>query len=332
MELGRRTALGAGLAAAVAPGLALAQAPAKLILTTTWPDANLHTVNVRRFAEEVRKATSGAVDIDVKAGGHLGFSGPEQMRAVRDGLVAMADSTSTQQAGDEPLLGVEALPFLCTSIDELRVLHRYVRPVYEKVAQRNNQTILYVVPWPAQYLHLKVKAETVDGLRDITIRMPDRIGLEIAMAIGMAPVAMPWSDTIPALASGVVAGVATTTVSGVAGKLWEMVKFFHATSHSWQSQILSINNEAWKKIAPANQKIVSDIARRLEPEFWESSVRADRESGERLVAGGMQRVDVPPAMLADLRRRTAQMIAGYMERVPESAPPLKAYLAEMKRG
>jgi TRAP-type C4-dicarboxylate transport system substrate-binding protein len=332
MDLRRRTALGVGLGALVAPYVAHAQAPAKLVLTTTWPDNHLHTINVRRFADEVRKATAGAVDIDVKAGGHLGFSGPEQMRAVRDGLVAMADSTSTQQAGDEPLLGVEALPFLCASLDELKILHKHVRPAYDKVAQRNNQTILYVSPWPAQYLHLKVKAETVDGLRDITIRMPDRIGLEIAMVIGMAPVAMPWSDTLPALASGVVSGVATTSMSGVTGKLWELVKYFHATSHSWQSQIVSINNDAWKKISPANQKIMADVARRLEPDFWVASAQADKEAGDRLVAGGMQRVELPAAMMADLRKRTAPMIVGYMERVPEAVPPLKAYLAEMKRG
>ena len=110
------------------------------------------------FADEARKATAGAVDIDVKSGGHLGFTGPEQLRAVRDGLVAMADSMSTQQAGDEPMLGVEALPFLCASLDELKVLQKHVRPEFDKVALRNNQTILYVVPWPAQYLHLKVKA------------------------------------------------------------------------------------------------------------------------------------------------------------------------------
>jgi TRAP-type C4-dicarboxylate transport system substrate-binding protein len=320
-----------GLGGFVAPAVAQAQAPTRLTLTTTWPEAHLHTVNVRRFADEVRKATGGAVDIDVKAGGHLGFSGPEQFRAVRDGLVAMADSTSTQQAGDEPLLGVEALPFLCASLDELRVLHKHVRPVYDKIAQRNNQTILYVSPWPAQYLHLKVKAETVDGLRDIAIRMPDRIGLEIAMAIGMAPVAMPWSDTLPALASGVVSGVATTTMSGVTGKFWELVKFFHATSHSWMSQIVSINNESWKRIAASNQKVMTDVARRLEPEFWTASAQADREGGDRLVAGGMQRVEVPPAMMSDLRKRTATMIVGYVERVPEAAAPLKAYLAEMKR-
>ncbi|HSI02408.1 MAG TPA: TRAP transporter substrate-binding protein [Reyranella sp.] len=332
MELQRRTALKAGLGALVAPAVAHAQTPPKLALTTTWPDGHLHTVNLRRFADEARQATGGAFDIDVKSGGHLGFTGPEQLRAVRDGLVAMADSMNIQQAGDEPMLGVEALPFLCASLDELKVLLNHVRPEYDKVAQRNNQTILYVAPWPAQYLHLKLKAETADGLRAIKIRMPDRIGQEIAAAIGMAPVSMPWADTLPALESGAVSGVATSTMSAVDGKLWERLKFFHATSHSWASQIVTINNDSWKKIAPANQKIVAELASRLEPEFWSASAQVDRDGSTRLIAGGMQRVETPPAMMADLRKRTAPMIAGYMDRVPESAAPLAAYLAEMKRG
>ncbi len=322
----------AGLGMLAAPAIGRAQTSGRLALTTIWPDAHLHTINVRRLADEVRKATSGAVDIDVKAGGHLGFSEPEQLRAVRDGLVPMADSQNVRQAGDEPMLGVEALPFLCASLDELKVLHKYVRPAYDKVAQRNNQTILYVVPWPAQYLHLKVKAETADGLGGIKIRMPDRIGQEIATAIGMAPVAMPWSDALEALASDAVSGVATSAVSGVDGKLWERLKFFHATSHSWSSQIVTINNDTWKKIAPANQKLISEIARRLEPDFWAASAQADKAACDRLAAGGMQRVEMPAEMMAELRKRTAPMIADYMERVPESSKPLKAYLAEMKRG
>src|SRR5436190_640999 len=123
MALGRRTALKVGLGAMVAPAMAGAQSSGRLALTTIWPDAHLHTINVRRFADEARKQTAGAVDIDVKSGGHLGFTGSEQLRAVRDGLVAMADSLSTQQAGDEPLLGAESLPFLCGSMDELKLLY-----------------------------------------------------------------------------------------------------------------------------------------------------------------------------------------------------------------
>ena len=110
MKLGRRAALGAGASAfAMAPAIAGAQAAAKLPLSTVWPDSNFHTVNARRFAEEVKKATGGAVDIDVKPGGQLGFKGPEQLRAVRDGLVPMADILNVQQVGDEPMFGIEGI-------------------------------------------------------------------------------------------------------------------------------------------------------------------------------------------------------------------------------
>ena len=48
----------------------------------------------------------------MKAGGQLGFKGPEQLRAVRDGLVPMADILNIQQVGDEPIMGVEGIPFI----------------------------------------------------------------------------------------------------------------------------------------------------------------------------------------------------------------------------
>ncbi|MDU6244275.1 MAG: hypothetical protein E6614_35935, partial [Bradyrhizobium sp.] len=126
------------------------------------------------FAEEVKKQTNGAVNITVKAGGQLGFKGPEHLRAVRDGLVPLADVLNIQQVGDEPFMGVESIPFLAGSMDELKVLHKYVRPEYEKIAARNNQKILYIVPWPTQYLHLKVKTSDVAGLKNIKIRVPDK--------------------------------------------------------------------------------------------------------------------------------------------------------------
>jgi TRAP-type C4-dicarboxylate transport system substrate-binding protein len=332
MALGRRAALKAGAGALLmAPAIARAEGPLKLPLATVWPDSNFHTVNVKRFAAEVKQATSGAVDIDVKSGGQLGFKGPEQLRAVRDGLVPMADILNIQQIGDEPLLGVEGLPFLCGSAADLRVLHKYLRPEYEKVVLRNNQTMLYTVPWPTQYLHLKVKAETIDALKGIKIRVPDKNAQDMCNAIGMAAVLIPWGETIAALSSGAVSGVSTSSVSGVDGKFWEFLKFFHATNHAWSSEIVTINNDTWKKISPPNQKAIRDLAAKLEPAFWETSEKADKDSNARLIAGGMQLVEVPAPMMAELRRRTAHMITDFMKRVPASEKPIKAYLAEMKR-
>ncbi len=335
MTFGRRTAIKAGVGASVAmlgvPAVVRAQAALKLPLSTVWPDGNFHTINCKRFAEEVKKATSGAVDIEVKSGGQLGFKGPEQLRAVRDGLVPMADILNVQQVGDEPMFGIEGIPFLVGNVEELKVLHKYIRPEYEKIALKNNQTILYTVPWPTQYLHLKVKAESVDALKAIKIRVPDKNSQDMCSAIGMAPALIPWGETIAALSSGAVSGVSTSAVSGVDGKFWEFLKFFHATNHQWSSQLVTINNDTWKKIKPEHQKAIVDLAKKLEPEFWVSAFQADKDSSKKMIEGGMTLVTVPEPMMADLRKRTADLLADYMKRVPSSQAPIKAYLAELKR-
>jgi TRAP-type C4-dicarboxylate transport system substrate-binding protein len=332
MMIKRRTALKVGASAAVfAPAIVHAQAAQKLLLSTVWPDSNFHTVNVKRFAEEVKKATSGAVEIDVKSGGQLGFKGPEHLRTVRDGLVPMADVLNIQQIGDEPMLGIEGIPFISNSADELKILHKHIRPEYEKILQKNNQLGLYMVPWPTQYLHLKVKCENLDQLKGIKIRVPDKNAQEMCAAIGMAPALIPWGETIAALSSGAVAGVSTSAVSGVDGKFWEFLKFYHQTNHAWSCQIVTINNDAWKKIPANHQKTISDLGKKLEPEFWASSIKADVDSQKRLNEGGMQLVVPNKQFVDDLQKRTAPMIADFIKRVPASEKPIKAYLAEMKR-
>jgi TRAP-type C4-dicarboxylate transport system substrate-binding protein len=300
-------------------------------LSTVWPDGNFHTKNALRFAEEVKKATNGSVEITVKAGGQLGFKGPEHLRAVRDGLVPMADVLNIQQIGDEPVLGTEGIPFLVASPDELKVLHKYLRPVYEQVAARNNQKILYMVPWPTQYLHLKVKVDTLDGLRGIKIRVPDKGAADMLTAVGMAPVLIPWGETVPALASGAVSGVSTSAVSGVDGKFWEFLKYSYPTNHVWSCQIVSVNLDAWKKLKPEEQTAIEVIGRKLEPEFWAVSLKADTDSVARLKEGGMEVVSIPPAMMKDFRARTEPLLGEFLKKVPAAEPAVKAYLAEMNR-
>jgi TRAP-type C4-dicarboxylate transport system substrate-binding protein len=312
-------------------GTASSIAQTKWDLSTVWPDGNFHTKNAVRFAEEIKKATNGSVEITVKAGGQLGFKGPEHLRAVRDGLVPMADVLNIQQIGDEPVLGTEGIPFLVASPDELKVLHKYLRPVYEQVAARNNQKILYMVPWPTQYLHLKVKVDTLDGLKGIKIRVPDKGAADMLTAVGMAPVLIPWGETVPALASGAVSGVSTSAVSGVDGKFWEFLKYSYPTNHVWSCQIVSVNLDAWKKLKPEEQTAIEVLGRKLEPEFWAVSLKADADSVARLKEGGMEVVPIPPAMMKDFRARTEPLLGEFLKKVPAAEPAVKAYLAEMKR-
>ena len=127
-------------------GLALAGAYPALAtdwdMALAWPDGNFHTKNAKTFAAEVAKATDNRVNITVHAGGSLGFKGPEMLAAVRDGLVPVGDVYLSQQVGEEPILGIESIPYLVGSYEELKVLHEHFRPVVEEVAARYNQKVL----------------------------------------------------------------------------------------------------------------------------------------------------------------------------------------------
>jgi TRAP-type C4-dicarboxylate transport system substrate-binding protein len=106
-----------------------------------------------------------------------------------------------------------------------------------------------MVPWPTQYLHLKVKTDNLDGLKGVKSACPTRTHRTCGAAVGMAPVLIPWGETIPALASGAVAGVSTSSVSGVDGKFWEFLKYVYPTNHTWSCQMVNVNNDTWKKFS-----------------------------------------------------------------------------------
>lgn len=307
------------------------RAATTLNLSDVLPESNFQVRNAKKFAEAVQKATGGEVVISVKAGGSLGFKGPEQMRAVRDGLVPMADILTAQQIGDEPLLGTEGVPFLVGSPAELKVLHRYLRPEFEKLAAKYNQKILYMVPSPAQYMFTKVKASSVDQLKGIKIRGADKHTVDTMSAIGMAGVMIPWGELIPALASGRVEGVATSATSGVDGKFWEFLKYIYPTNHTWSTNMVNINLDTWKKISPAHQKAIVDLAASLEPEFWTVSVDGDKESIKKLTDSGMELVPVSSEMAARMRAMAAPLTDAYIQRVPAAGPIIQEYRKALGR-
>jgi TRAP-type C4-dicarboxylate transport system substrate-binding protein len=332
MTLNRRQVIagaGAALALPMFDGQGFAQAA--LNLSSVLPDANFQVRNAKRYAEEVAKATNNAVAINVRAGGSLGYKGPEQMRAVRDGLVPMADILTSQQIGDEAIFGTDGIPFLVSSPADLKALHKYLRPEFEKTVAKYNQKILYMVPSPVQYMFLKVKTDNVAGLKGVKARGADKNTVDTLNAVGMAGVQIPWGELIPALASGRVDGVATSAASGVDGKFWEFLKYFYPTNHTWSTNMVNINLDAWNKLSPATQKSMTDTAARLEPEFWKVSADEDEVSLKVLRERGMELVPVSKEMSAQMYAMAKPLTTAFLERVPASKPIIEAYLKDIGR-
>jgi TRAP-type transport system periplasmic protein len=252
-------------------GDAAAQAPTRWDLPVAWGPTEFHTINAGRFATAVREATNGSVQITIHPGGSLGVRANETLRAVSDGVVPIGEFAAFQNVGELPLLGIESIPFLIGSYDELATMHSVVRPVWERELERRNQMVLYVVPWPMQCFYFKRPINSAADMRGIRMRTYDRVTAEMVTRIGMVAQQLNNPDIVPALASGRVDAVMTSGTTAVAQRYWEFLKHCYVTNHLWASNMCVVNLEAWRRLPEATRTAIQEIGKRMEPDFWNVS-------------------------------------------------------------
>lgn len=324
MKHANRLFLGTALAAVLGAGAASAETVWDM--SVVWPEGNFHTQNAMTFADQVAEVTDGEVKITVHPGGALGIKGPEGMAAVRDGLVPIADILMNQQVGEAPILGIETLPYLAPNLSDLALLHKFIRPMIENIAEDMNQKLLYMVPWPGQAVYSDNPIETIADLEGMKIRVVDANGDDYFQALGAAPLQMPWGEVVPSLAAGTISAVTTSSSSGVDGSFWEFLD--HMNRFNWQSSsnIVTVNLDAWNALDPEDQAAIEEAAQELEDDFWLKSAREDEEKLATLKEHGMQVTAPSPELKAALLDRAKPLWQTFMDRVPESKQYIDSYL------
>ena len=73
-----------------------------------YPAGNFHSQGAQRFADRVAEATGGELTIVLHPGAALGFKGPELLRAVAEGQLAVAEVPTGMVEGDAPVLALTA--------------------------------------------------------------------------------------------------------------------------------------------------------------------------------------------------------------------------------
>jgi TRAP-type C4-dicarboxylate transport system substrate-binding protein len=319
-------------AATLSLGLAMpAAAETSWDLPLAWGDTNFHTENAKTFAKVVGQVTGGAVKINIHPGGSLGFKGPEMLTAVRDGLVPIGDMLLIQQTGENLLFGLEGQPYMMQSMDELEILHRRFVPALEKLLAKYNQKLLYIVPWPQQYVFAKKPAKTADDLKGVKIRTYNTSTTDMFNRIGMTAVQMPWGEVVPALAAGTIDAVTTSASSGVDGKFWEFLQNMYPTSHVWTSNVVSVNLDAWKSLSEEHRAAIEAAAKALQPVFWAVSRSEDNIKAGVLMANGVKMGDVS-GMLAVMQERTKPMVGEFIKAAgPEAEAIIDGFLKDVGR-
>jgi TRAP-type C4-dicarboxylate transport system substrate-binding protein len=264
-----------------------ATAKTKWDMHLNYPAGNFHTEGAQKFADEVAKATNGELSIVLHPGAALGFKGPELLKSVAEGQVAVAEIPTGMVEGDAPVLALTAQPFISTNTFEQRLLYQLAKPVYAENLKKFNQITLYTSVWPFSGIYTQRAIKSEADLKGLKMRVYDGTGLTFGEATGIAARKMPFSEVYPAMKAGLLDSMYTSSVSGVDAKAWEVLKFFTPINIVGPVNMINVNLDAWNKLDKNTQTLVLEIAAQLEDEMWNLAGDMDRKSHATLVQNGM---------------------------------------------
>src|SRR6476660_7710983 len=142
-------------------GVAIAQT--KWDLPAAYPPGNFHTENLVQFASDVDKASGGKLRIQLHPNASL-FKAPEIKRAVQGGQAQAGEILLVNFENEDPLFGLDGIPFLATSYPESMKLYKASRKALDDKFAKQGMKVLYTVPWPPQGIYTK---RTLNSVADI---------------------------------------------------------------------------------------------------------------------------------------------------------------------
>jgi len=302
-------ALSGALALAVTLG---ATAQTKWDMPTPYAATNFHTENVVQFAADVEKATGGKLKITVHSNASL-FKAPEIKRAVQGGQAQIGEILLSGYSNEDPIFGVDSVPFLATSYADSAKLWKASRKALEERFAKQGMVVLYSVPWPPQGIYSSKPLNAAADMKGLKMRTYNPYTSRIAELAGAQPVTIQAAELAQAFATGAVNANITSGATGYDTKAWEVVKNYYDTQAWLPKNLVFANKKAFDALDKATQDAVRKAAADAEARGWKTSEEKTAWYLGELKKNGMN-VAPPSAQLkADFQKIGATMTEEWLK-------------------
>lgn len=248
------TLLATTLTATIAASAALAE---KWDMPLAYPATNFHSENAAAFGKCVTDGTSGAVEIVTHPNGAL-FAGNDIKRAVQTGQAPIGERLISAHANENPLFGIDSVPFLATSFADSEKLWNAAKEKLTALLDSQNLVYIYAVPWPPQGFYFKKEVNSAADMKGIKFRAYNAATARIAELAGMVPVQIEAAELSQALATGVAEAFISSGSTGVDSKVWESLTYFYDVQAWLPRNVVFANKDAFNALDDATKKVVMD--------------------------------------------------------------------------
>ena len=296
---------------AIAALPALAQT--KWDLPTAYPANNFHTENLQQFVTDVDKATSGKLKIQLHPNASL-FKAPEIKRAVQGGQAQAGEILLVNYENEDPLYGLDGVPFLATSYADSFKLYKAERKVLEDKLGKQGILLLYTVPWPPQGIYTKRTLNSAEDMKGLKWRAYSPATAKIAELVGAQPVTVQAAEVSQALATGVIDSYMSSGATGYDSKTYEHIKNWYDTQAWLPKNAVIVNKRAFDALDKPTQQALVKAAAEAESRGWKLSQEKNGWYLDQLKAKGMTIVKPSEQLTADLRKVGNFMLAEWLKK------------------
>jgi TRAP-type C4-dicarboxylate transport system substrate-binding protein len=299
-----------GLALCVA---APASAQTKWNLPAAYPANNPHSENLVAFAKDVEQATGGKLQITVHANASL-FKAPEIKRAVQTGQAQMGEVLISLHENEEPLFGIDVIPFLATSFAEAKKLYAASKPAIEKKLASQGIMLLFAVPWAPQGIYAKKDINNVDDMRGLKWRAYNVGTSRIGELVGAQSVTIQAAELPQALATGVVNSFISSGATGYDSKVWESLDHFYDTQAWIPKNVTFVNKSAFDGLDKGTQDAIKKAAVAAEARGWKMWEEKTNWYLDQLKAKGMKVQPPSKELAAGFKKIGEQLTADWLKK------------------
>jgi TRAP-type C4-dicarboxylate transport system substrate-binding protein len=304
--------LALGLAGAfVLAGPAVAQV--KWNLPAAYPADNPHSENLVLFAKDVADATGGKLQIAVHANASL-FKAPEIKRAVQTGQAQMGEVLISLHENEDPLYGLDVVPFLATSFEQAKKLWDVQKPAIEKKLDAQGIKLLMAVPWAPQGIYAKKELNSIEDMKGLKWRAYNVGTTRIGQLVGAQAVTIQAAELPQALATGVVNSFMSSGGTGYDSKVWESLTHFYDTQAWIPKDVTFVNKAVFEALDKPTQEAILKAAATAEARGWKMWQEKAGWYLEQLKTKGMKVQAPSPQLAAGFRKIGEELTADWLKK------------------
>ncbi|MCG3190238.1 MAG: Outer membrane transporter protein TsaT [Burkholderiaceae bacterium] len=316
-------------------------AHAEVVLTTSLFQPQGHAIQraVAQWCDDVAKGTDKRVRCNLLP---KPVAAPAAtFDAVRDGLADVSVGIHGYTPGRFTLTSIAEFPFLGDSAEATSVAYqRIFERRLAKLDEHKGVRVLAVFTHGPGDIYLAKRAiNSSADLEGMKFRVGGGMVNSVAKAMGANVLLKPVTESYELMSSGVVDGNFLPAEAVVAHRLESFVKYrtkipggLYNTSFA-----MVINEDAWKKIAAADQAVVAKLSgeplARLLGREWDA---ADRHGVEAMAARGVAATPSPKAFVDHIRSSTQSLEQKWIDAaqakgLADAAAVLKEFRAEIAK-